>query len=379
MSKSVSNFFGKVIDITLKGMGVLSHDLDQSKKIFSWGVWIGDEGEFEIIEDHSKYAIAKPIHLTQLSSHRIENPCAHQGFGSQQCGGCPWINFDYSSQIKIKEELIQLKLNQLNLDIKVNPILSSENIFHYRNRTQFKTNGKIIGYNGFRSHEIVPIKECKILEKELFKKYKFLKSSLPQEEWKPTGQYDFNFIELDDETNERNVIINKRRPFKQANSSQNEKMKNWLKELFKNNSKDQTILELFAGSGNFTQVLSKLNFENIISIESDSSAIKNLKKYSEALRLDLYQPKNWQKLNRYKEEISILILDPPRTGFSHLKDFIENFPNLNQIIYISCDPESYFNDIKSLVSSMNWKINQIQPIDQFPHTPHIELMTELVL
>lgn len=379
MSKLVSNFQARVTEITTRGMGVLSpSSANQEKTIFSWGVWIDEVGEFQIIEENNKYAIAKPVQLSKASPHRIPNPCPHQGFNSQSCGGCPWIMIDYPAQLEQKQTLIQKKIDHLDLKIESNFIFPSDDIFKYRNRTQFKTNGKVIGYNGFRSHEIIPIKECKILNKKLSQKFKFLKSCLPEEEWKPTGKFHFNFIEIDDETNERNIILNKKRPFKQANSGQNKKMKLWIHDLLETKHKSHTILELFAGSGNFTQILSKLNFENIIAIESEKSACKNLKSIpnTQTLQMDLYNSHEWSRIDKFKEKISVILLDPPRIGFEDLSKFIEKFPNLKEIIYISCDVESYFRDIKSLVQS-HWNLKQVQPVDQFPHTPHVEIITHL--
>ena len=73
----------------------------------------------------------------------------------------------------------------------------------------------------------------------------------------------------------------------------------------------------------------------------------------------------------------MIILDPPRAGV-HSKTLI-NIVKLNakKIIYVSCNPATQVRDLAILVEN-NYKIKNIQPIDMFPHTPHIENITLLI-
>ena len=67
----------------------------------------------------------------------------------------------------------------------------------------------------------------------------------------------------------------------------------------------------------------------------------------------------------------IIILDPPRAGIhENTLNEILKF-NSKKIIYVSCNPSTQARDIK-LLSEHNYKIKNIQPVDMFPHTPHIE-------
>ena len=68
---------------------------------------------------------------------------------------------------------------------------------------------------------------------------------------------------------------------------------------------------------------------------------------------------------------NIIILDPPRAGIhENTLNEILKF-NSKKIIYVSCNPSTQARDIK-LISEHNYKIKNIQPVDMFPHTPHIE-------
>ena len=51
--------------------------------------------------------------------------------------------------------------------------------------------------------------------------------------------------------------------------------------------------------------------------------------------------------------------------------------NPKKIVYVSCDPATQARDV-SILNNNNYLIKEIQPIDMFPHTPHIENITLLI-
>ncbi|HDT15234.1 MAG TPA: 23S rRNA (uracil(1939)-C(5))-methyltransferase RlmD [Firmicutes bacterium] len=73
-----------------------------------------------------------------------------------------------------------------------------------------------------------------------------------------------------------------------------------------------------------------------------------------------------------KENPDIIIFDPPRKGIQ--KDVIEEVKKAGteNIIYISCDPVTFARDIKEFREKYN--VEEIVPLDMFPHTYHLETM-----
>ena len=47
-----------------------------------------------------------------------------------------------------------------------------------------------------------------------------------------------------------------------------------------------------------------------------------------------------------------------------------------RVVYISCDPETLARDL-GILQANHYKIEQIQPVDMFPHTQHIECVVKL--
>ncbi len=72
-----------------------------------------------------------------------------------------------------------------------------------------------------------------------------------------------------------------------------------------------------------------------------------------------------------------MIIDPPRTGM-HPK-VVEEILGIGpeKIVYVSCNPATQARDVKALAA--RYELLQLQPVDMFPHTYHIENVARLVL
>ncbi|MFC5731779.1 23S rRNA (uracil(1939)-C(5))-methyltransferase RlmD [Cytobacillus gottheilii] len=73
----------------------------------------------------------------------------------------------------------------------------------------------------------------------------------------------------------------------------------------------------------------------------------------------------------------VIIVDPPRTGLD--RALIQTILNVKpkKVVYVSCNPSTLAKDIDVL--SKKYKIEMIQPVDMFPQTSHVEVVTELKL
>ena len=74
----------------------------------------------------------------------------------------------------------------------------------------------------------------------------------------------------------------------------------------------------------------------------------------------------------------LVIVDPPRTGLDDkaIKALLEL--RSQEILYISCNPVTQANDIQLLMQK-GYQLMLLQPVDQFPHTIHIETIALLKL
>lgn len=73
----------------------------------------------------------------------------------------------------------------------------------------------------------------------------------------------------------------------------------------------------------------------------------------------------------------VIIVDPPRTGLDEqlLRTILKVKPK--KVVYVSCNPSTLAKDIDVL--SKKYKVNYIQPVDMFPQTSNVEVVTRLEL
>ena len=77
-------------------------------------------------------------------------------------------------------------------------------------------------------------------------------------------------------------------------------------------------------------------------------------------------------VNKIKNNIDSIIVDPPRTGLfgNTINDILKI--NAENLIYISCNPITLARDLNILKS--NYDINKIYLLDMFSNTYHFETM-----
>ena len=148
------------------------------------------------------------------------------------------------------------------------------------------------------------------------------------------------------------------------------------------------LLELYCGSGTFTLPLRKI-FNKIFASENNRQSIRclnqsisqqNIKNifYARLSAEEVSELFEGRIFNRMKGidindfNFSHILVDPPRAGLdSNVINLIKNFKN---IIYISCNYETYIRDIYKL---KDYKIQNIEIFDQFPNTDHLEIVSLL--
>ena len=172
--------------------------------------------------------------------------------------------------------------------------------------------------------------------------------------------------------------------FTQPNPVVNVKMIEWaIKEAKKVGYGD--FLESYCGLGNFTLPLSHY-FDKVLATEiskrSIHAALENCKLNgvenitfarlaSEEMTEALNGVREFERLkdidlNSYN--FSTVLVDPPRAGLD--EGTIELISKLENIIYISCNPETLARDLKTLTQTHT--VTDAAIYDQFPHTGHVE-------
>ncbi|MFS1516416.1 23S rRNA (uracil(1939)-C(5))-methyltransferase RlmD [Bacillus sp. SCS-151] len=74
----------------------------------------------------------------------------------------------------------------------------------------------------------------------------------------------------------------------------------------------------------------------------------------------------------------VMVVDPPRKGCDEelLKTIIDMKPK--RVVYVSCNPATLARDLRVLEAG-GYETKEVQPVDMFPHTGHIECVSQIVL
>ncbi|HBQ39837.1 MAG TPA: class I SAM-dependent RNA methyltransferase, partial [Halieaceae bacterium] len=139
--------------------------------------------------------------------------------------------------------------------------------FAYRNRAQFKTDGRQLGFVAAGSNRLAPITDCPVLTAPNRATLHALIEALPVPAWKPSRKHTWTTLDVDEDVTATEVVPNQRRPFRQGNDAQNNFMREWLAHRLQTLDPSRTVTELFAGSGNFTEVIAARGFQQIFAVE----------------------------------------------------------------------------------------------------------------
>jgi len=172
--------------------------------------------------------------------------------------------------------------------------------------------------------------------------------------------------------------------FTQPNPAVNVHMIEWaIKQAKKVDGGD--FLESYCGLGNFTIPLSKY-FNRVLATEiskrsiyaalencelNDVSNIEFIRLASEEMTQALNKEREFQRLRNVDLDaynFSTVLVDPPRAGLDIAT--IELISKIDNIIYISCNPETLARDLLELTKTH--RIDDSAIYDQFPHTHHVE-------
>lgn len=140
-------------------------------------------------------------------------------------------------------------------------------------------------------------------------------------------------------------------------------------------SPSDVVYDLYCGTGTLGLLASRFVHSVIgieLSLESSLDARENAKRNG-IKNIEILTGSVGEILQK-KKEISpptVILLDPPRSGLDPLS--IQEVIALNcpKIVYISCNPTTQARDVKIFLNA-GYSLTHLQPVDQFPHTPHIE-------
>ena len=145
---------------------------------------------------------------------------------------------------------------------------------------------------------------------------------------------------------------------------------------------DEVVWDAYCGIGTISLFLAQ-KAKKVYGVEIVDAAIENAKANAELNDIhnaEFFTGKAEEVIpEMYKQGIvaDTIVVDPPRKGcdIKLLETLVEMNPN--KIVYVSCDPATLGRDLGYLCEK-GYKIEEVQPVDMFPHTTHCETVVKLV-
>lgn len=155
---------GKAIDLSSEGKGVVKIGKDI---IFVDGLFPNEEADIEILYQRAGVYFGKVRKLHVISKDRIQPLCKV----CTSCGGCQYQQISYKTQLIYKTKRVKEALSRIGgINYPVLPCIGMDEPYYYRNKIQMpygkdRKGNVVYGFFKENSHEIIPVKECKIEDK----------------------------------------------------------------------------------------------------------------------------------------------------------------------------------------------------------------------
>lgn len=379
----------------------------EGKAIFVPYAIPGETVQVQVVSDKGRFARARLLEVTTPSPHRVSPPCPYFGV----CGGCQWQHVEYRAQLDYKRSIVVSQLQRIAgvVDAQVRPTLGMENPWHYRNHVQFSVSkdGQL-GFMAAGSHQVVAIEGCALMHSLLEELYDCLDIEFPGlrrltlRAGINTGERMIVLETDEDEPPEVEVglpvsfvlLLSDGTPvtllgsphiheqlagrmyrlsapsFFQVNTQQAEALVSLVRTYLNATARDM-VLDAYCGVGTFALALAETAGQ-VVGIESSAAALTDAEANAAGVdNVRFVRGSVAQSLSRLDPGATLAVLDPPREGAG--AEVVAALVRLGveRIAYVSCDPATLARDVKAMLAA-NYALREVQPVDMFPQTYHIE-------
>jgi 23S rRNA (uracil1939-C5)-methyltransferase len=352
----------------------------------------GDRVRARIVQASSSFARAALEEVLEPSASRVEPPCKHFVEG---CGGCAWQHVSRSEQLLAKQTVVTGALRKLE-GLVVHDIADPAPPLGWRRRARFHVAGGKLGLYVLGTRRVLPIERCPQLEPELDEARALIARSSPpdgelalirsitgkivagvERGWRGAERivgktgivgvlagervYGEPVVELEPD------LVTGPWDFAQASAAGNAALIAATRHALGPASGGRRLIELYAGSGNFTRGLVA---DGWAVIATDAAA--PARPFGVPFEAGPVQ----EVLARLPGPVDAIVLDPPRTGAREALDGIVRLAPAT-IVYVSCDPATLARDAARLVAA-GYRATDAWPIDLMPQTAHVEVVLRLV-
>jgi 23S rRNA (uracil1939-C5)-methyltransferase len=418
-------------DVNSKGQGV---GRVQNKVVFADLALPGELVDCTIIEEKKQYIHADTTSVIEPSKERVEPPCEYY----PTCGGCQLQHASYALQCRLKEKRIAKAFEKFSHhNPPLSPIITSPSIWEYRHKISMPlnyTNGcYVTGLYRRNSHDLVPITHCMLHNstgEQLLSsirqwlqtlsnphlRHLMIRTSSDRKEAsllligttkassalmdaakrlrkeEPT----LTSVVYHHNTRKDNVLLDQKFTLLDGSPYIHDHFMGFAIRLsydafFQVNTKcaqllytkavsmanlsaSDIVLDAYCGIGLLGMLSSKIA-QKVVGVESIPSALEDAQFHCKAIPNIAFHVGYVEKVfAELDDPFTTCFLNPPRKGCD--LSLLNSIKGVKKIVYISCHPESLARDVAHLLEQ-GYHLKQVQPVDMFPQTTHVETIALL--
>jgi 23S rRNA (uracil1939-C5)-methyltransferase len=403
-----------ISDIAQGGDGVGRH---AGKVVFASGGLPGEDVLVHLTEQKKDYARGKVVEVLKPSPDRIAPPFPPADHMS-------WQHIVADAQLRFKQHIVQTQLARLAplTDITVAPVIAAPHPWNYRNTAHLHVQGDRIGYYAAGTHEVVDLSYDPLLLPHLNHALTTLRPLLQQgsgsiervtlrgsatrgtvaavvygkgnllqllQAWQAQTPELITWVQyrgkkrlgegagwLHEELGKVTFLLSPE-SFFQVATAQAERLLQVVQEGLVLQP-DERLLDAYSGVGAFALPLAHLVHE-VVAVEEHPLAVadgERSQQHNDIGHVSFVCGKVERVLPTLEGSFEKVILDPPRRGChaQTLTALLDMVPQ--RIAYVSCHPGILARDVRLLLEH-GYRLVNVQPIDMFPQTPHIECVALL--
>ena len=362
----------------------------------------GEDVKIKINLEKKKYILGRVKDFYSVSPDRVDDVCPYK----DKCGGCDLSHLSYKKEneykcLKVKE--ILRKYADVD-EVLVEDVSFGEE-YNYRNKITLHGDHNIIGYYKKNSNDIVPINKCLLVDEKINHIINVINMMSSDNEYKDivirvsndseevlisiTGKVKgYEVLEdlcdsliINDEVikgertimsfiGEKKFIISDK-GFFQVNKTLTERLYNEVLNIVKE-VKPKKVLDLYCGCGTIGIYISDY-VDEVVGVEVFKESIENAKKnkrLNNCNNIRFICDKVEHVIDNIKDNTDLVIVDPPRGGLDKTSIDVLLSMNVNNLVYVSCDPVTLARDIKLLKEK--YDVVSVKPFNMFSKTYHVE-------
>lgn len=378
-------------DIAPKGDAIAMGD--DGKPLYAAGVIPGETVTVRIRRNRRNWTAVDVEAIEEPSEHRVEPRCPL----FHTCSGCQLQHVDYPHQLVLKRRMVQAQLQRFGGldDPPVVPTLGADDPWYYRNHARFTLREGRLGYIRRYRKQWFEVPHCFIMDRRINDVLERLQGKLEgvtQCNVRVGAEADQLVIQprldvpgLDLESGQPHLyetLLGRRfrvsaASFFQVNRAQAERLVEVVRDRMAAGP-DDVVVDAYAGVGTFAALLAN-TVGRVIAIEESGPAVDDARHNVDGLpNVELRLGRSETLLAEIEEQVQAVILDPPRVGCR--PEALDAVARLgpNRVIYVSCDAASLGRDLRILCDGTHgFRLLEIQPVDMFPHTHHVECVATL--